>query len=548
MTKSARLGATLLILTTLLLPSVPAGAAVPLRVDRIGGANRFATAAGVARAWIGDECGFRAENGVLEEGQSEEECRRELPISLLLSRADAFADALSAASTTDSPVLLTPPDRLPPEVIELGSRFGVYSAGIFGSESVISTQVEDEIRERGYAQEVTRYAGPDRYATSAVTAGLNARRYSDSYGYDYVPQIVIATGDTWPDGLAASALARLGTPILLTRRDQIPQVARDVIIQYGSSANTTFVLVGGEAAISQSVVDQLGEVSDGAVVRLAGADRSATARAIADRYFSNPPGPFEEASDNGIILIRPDSFADAIAAPALIHSRKAPIIIPATPTGLGQSNIDWLTENGARIDSVTTLGDTGVVPDRIVQQALDAICSTRNCSPDEPESVDVTAGLELLTADGDPVDPDSLPYTAEVTDPGTIVEDRRAFHEVLFTSSDGDIDLDISDGTFSGVVTTDDGQLVVSGPGCGPSHDGTTTQVRCADGSNVVTVYEGATSAADLTIDTDDYLVGTTPILPGTYTTETPVAWSPAGEDNYGEAVIFRITYTVVGG
>lgn len=470
----------------------------------------------------------------MEEGQSEEECRRELPISLLLSRADAFADALSAASTTDSPVLLTPPDRLPPEVIELGSRFGVYSAGIFGSESVISTQVEDEIRERGYAQEVTRYAGPDRYATSAVTAGLNARRYSDSYGYDYVPQIVIATGDTWPDGLAASALARLGTPILLTRRDQIPEVARDVITQYGSSANTTFVLVGGEAAISQ------------AVDRLSGSDRSATARAIADRYFSNPPGPFEEASDNGIILIRPDSFADAIAAPALIHSRKAPIIIPATQSGLGQSNIDWLAENGARIDSVTTLGDTGVVPDRIVQQALDAICSTRNCSPDEPESVDVTAGLELLTADGDPVDPDSLPYTAEVTDPGTIVEDRRAFHEVLFTSSDGDIDLDISDGTFSGVVTTDDGQLVVSGPGCGPSHDGTTTQVRCAD-SFILRVFEGATSAADLTIDTDDYLVGPTPILPGTYTTDTPVAWSPAGEDNYGEAVVFRITYTVGG-
>ena len=86
-----------------------------------------------------------------------------------------------------------------------------------------------------------------------------------------------------------------------------------------------------------------------------------------------------ERNTNGIIIVRPDSFADAIAAPALIHSRRAPIIIPATTTDLGEANIEWLTENAARLDTVTVLGETDVVPDAIVAQAVDAICAARDC-------------------------------------------------------------------------------------------------------------------------------------------------------------------------
>lgn len=531
-----------------MLPAVPATAAVPLRVERIGGANRVATAVGVAKAWASDQCAVLAENGQLPEDRTEAECRNESPIPLRLSRADSFADALSAASlATGQPVLLTYPDRLPSEVTELGDR--LQGASIFGSVDVVGREVENEIFERGYASQeesnrVTRYAGPDRYATSVVTAEVNARRYSD--GSDLVPAIVLATGENWPDGLAASALARQGTPIVLTGRDEIPPVVADFISQYGSTSNTNFVLIGGRAAISEAVEDQLGELSEGPVVRLAGADRSGTARAVADRYLSFTSGPFDETSENGIILVRPDSFADAIGASALVHSREAPIVIPSSPTELGQANIDWLIENGARIDSVTTLGDTGVVPETIVRQALDAICRTRNCDSEEPESVEVTAELQLLDRDGDPLDPDAVPYAASITDPGTVVEDRHAFHDIGFATGegDGDIDLKFDRPALAATIRSGEGQLAVSGEACVPRYEGGSIGFSCGEDAEMLRVFEIGGGALRLVIDTDDYRVGPTPILPGAYRFDTLVSWSPAGQDEFSDPAILRVTYT----
>lgn len=79
-----------------------------------------------------------------------------------------------------------------------------------------------------------------------------------------------------------------------------------------------------EAVISQAVEGQLDTVTNSNAIRTryCGENRTATARAIADYYLRST-----EASDrdtNGIIFVRPDTFAEAIAAPALIHSRQAP--------------------------------------------------------------------------------------------------------------------------------------------------------------------------------------------------------------------------------
>lgn len=368
-----------LIVVASVAPARSAAAGQPLEVQRIGGANRFATAAGVAQASIDDDCAVRAERGQLEEGQSEGDCRRESRIPLALIREDSFADGLSAASASASrpgSLLLTPPERLPPEVIDLGPRFAL-TAAIFGSPAAVSTQVEQEVIDRGYAQEVFRWAGADRYGTSVEIARWNRDTYSD--GWSFVPSIILVSGENWPDGLSAAALAELGSPILLTRRDTIPQVVAD-FIRESTTQSTIVYIVGGDAAVSPAVEAELREISDAGVVRIRGADRSATARAVADAFLAQPEDPSDGPQPNGIILIRPDSFADAITAPALIHSRGAPIIIPATPTELGDANIGWLRDHANELESVTTLGDSGVVDERVVQQAIDAICSTRDCS------------------------------------------------------------------------------------------------------------------------------------------------------------------------
>lgn len=373
---------TLIIGVLVLALSAPAGSAgaqeETVQVERIGGPTRYATAVAVTEAWLGDICAYEATFPTLPSG-TEEECLENRPVGLNLSRADDFADALAIPTylyTEHGPTLLTPPDRLPPEIDRLSPHFDGGGL-IFGSEAVVSDDVANEVERRFGV--VNRVAGPDRYATSAAAARFNAEIYVDAYGYEgneVVEAMILVSGEDWPDALAASAITRLGVPIVLVRRDEIPEPVAELIRQYGSSG-TQFVLVGGEAVISQAVVDQLRGLARGPVYRIAGSDRTATARAIADDYLAAPDP--DERNTNGIILVRPDSFADAIAAPSLIHSRRAPIIIPATTTDLGAANIQWLTDNADRLDTVTVLGETDVVPDSIVEQAIDAICAGRNC-------------------------------------------------------------------------------------------------------------------------------------------------------------------------
>ncbi len=347
------------------------------RVERVGGPTRYATAVAVAEAWLRDICAYEATFPTQPSG-TEEECLENRPVGLNLSRADTFADALAIPTyfyTDHGPTFLTPPDRLPSEIDRLSPHFD--GGVIFGSATAVGDDVADEVERRFGV--VNRVAGPDRYATSAAAARFNAEIYVDVYGHEgneFVDTMILVNGEDWPDALAASAITRLGVPIVAVRRDEIPEPVAELIRQYGSSG-TDFALVGGESAISQAVVDQLRDLGGGSIYRVAGSDRTATARAVADAYLAAPDP--DERNTNGIIIVRPDSFADAIAAPALIHSRRAPIIIPATTTDLGEANIEWLTENAARLDTVTVLGETDVVPDAIVAQAVDAICAARDC-------------------------------------------------------------------------------------------------------------------------------------------------------------------------
>jgi putative cell wall-binding protein len=92
----------------------------------------------------------------------------------------------------------------------------------------------------------------------------------------------------------------------------------------------------------------------GAVVdRVAGADRYATATALAD---------FERTSlgwtPSHAILARGDAFADALAGAPLAGVRRAPILLTA-PLSLSPVTSTWLDTNGPL--SVTALGLDGAI-------------------------------------------------------------------------------------------------------------------------------------------------------------------------------------------
>ena len=121
--------------------------------------------------------------------------------------------------------------------------------------------------------QVVRVEGADRYATAA--------RVSESF-MTGVERVFLATGEDFPDALAAGPVAGLeGFPILLVERDRIPAPTVQALERLDPAAIT---VLGGTVAVSDAVVRQARDHTSGPVDRLAGDDRYDTAAAVVDQY------------------------------------------------------------------------------------------------------------------------------------------------------------------------------------------------------------------------------------------------------------------------
>ena len=94
-----------------------------------------------------------------------------------------------------------------------------------------------------------RRAGSDRYGTAAQ---LSANTFAPR-----VPVAYVATGEDFPDALAAAAATGGTGPVLLVRRDEIPQPTRDELVRLQPQR---IVLAGSSAVVSDAVLTQLRNV------------------------------------------------------------------------------------------------------------------------------------------------------------------------------------------------------------------------------------------------------------------------------------------------
>ncbi len=159
-----------------------------------------------------------------------------------------------------------------------------------------------------------RTAGNSRYAT-AVEA---SKQY-----FSAAKTAVLCSGTNYPDALCATPLARLlQGPLLLTDPSSLNALTRDELTRLGV---TTVYIVGGTAAVSDPVYDQLiGLGFD--VERISGANRYATAAAVGARVYElAPPG-----IDPVAFYVRGDNFPDALAAGPVAAGAHAPILLVQT--------------------------------------------------------------------------------------------------------------------------------------------------------------------------------------------------------------------------
>lgn len=168
-----------------------------------------------------------------------------------IATGEAFADGLSAvpaAAATGSPVLLVRPDGVPGPVRDEISRLRPTRIVLAGGRAAVGGAVEAELA--GLARTVVRVEGDDRYGTAAA---VTRQAFPDPRSVD---EVVVATGEAFPDALAAGPGAALaGAPVLLVTADGIPPATERELLRLGPRVVR---IAGGTGAVDEDVRRRLG--------------------------------------------------------------------------------------------------------------------------------------------------------------------------------------------------------------------------------------------------------------------------------------------------
>ena len=162
--------------------------------------------------------------------------------SLILASGEKFPDALATSSILDQAgLLLTKSGQLPSEVQAAIEALNHDNFLIVGGENSVQESLASGIANQFQYASHTRISGNNRYETSAK---IEERLVSST--------VILASGENFPDALAASTLAqKIEAPILLVSKDKIDQS----VIDYFKNHNIKKVLVvGGQLSISDKTL------------------------------------------------------------------------------------------------------------------------------------------------------------------------------------------------------------------------------------------------------------------------------------------------------
>jgi putative cell wall-binding protein len=196
-------------------------------VERLQGANRFATAAAISAAT------FPANVS-----------------TVYIATGMTFPDGLTGgpavahAPNGGGPLLLVTPDVLPSETAAELTRLNPQKVVVLGGTGAVTDAVKDQL-ESYSIDAVERRSGADRYLTAVDVS---------SKAFASAAKVYLATGVNFPDALAGGSVAGIaGAPILLAQPTCIPA---SVNAEIDRLAPQQVIVLGGTSALSDAVVNR----------------------------------------------------------------------------------------------------------------------------------------------------------------------------------------------------------------------------------------------------------------------------------------------------
>ncbi|MFK5635468.1 MULTISPECIES: peroxidase family protein [unclassified Ornithinimicrobium] len=303
------------------------GTATTDLVERIAGANRYATAAALSRSTFAGAA----------------------PV-VFVANGENFPDALAggpAAKVEGGPLLLVGTNTIPSDTALELARLQPAEIVVLGGPNVVTDQVANSLATYTTTDTVTRVSGFDRYETAAQ---VSQRGFPTGATTAYV-----ASGLNFPDALSGGAAAAFnGAPLLLVN-DGLPAATANELTRLGV---TDIKVLGGPVAVNEATATALG--SFGTVERISGDDRYATSVAISQDAFADNIG-------GTIYLATGLNFPDALSA---APTGSPLLLVPGTSTALPAATAaEILRLNPARV--VILGGEVAVTAG--IEQAVEAL-------------------------------------------------------------------------------------------------------------------------------------------------------------------------------
>lgn len=398
----------------------------PLEVVRHAGPSRTHTAAEVSRATHGD-------------GSD----------AVVLARADAYADALAAAplaAALDAPVLLTGPEALDDAAVEEIQRLGATTALLVGE---LSATVAGEALDAGITT-VRRIRADDGWATLAAVAVEVATTTDATHGL-----LVEGANDDpqrgWPDALSASGwAAALGVPIFLTTNDALPAATAEAIT---ASGVRTLTVIGGTAAVSDTVLASADALVDGEVDRVAGDSRYDTAIAVARRQLD------EQGYTSSIWIASGRGWPDAlVAGPAV--ARAGGVLLLSDPSSLRHSpqTASFVDSQRGFASTAHLVGGTAALSEEVQESIRTGHVPAGEDTPSSPSTAIDGIDMPPAVAARNPAPPieGALPWS----DPATWGGRLPAAGDTVTIPADRAVLLDVQPPVLRGIQV--DGTLAVA--------------------------------------------------------------------------------------
>ncbi len=215
-----------------------------------------------------------------------------IPVAYVVNQYAHPDGIVAGAMKASGPILYTDSSSLPGSVAAELKRLLPQKVVIVGGDTVVNSNVFNQIKTSVPSSTVTRLAGATRFDTAISVSKADYPQTSAT--------VYVANTASYPDAIAGAQQATNG-PFLYVNKDNVPSA---VMTELKRLRPQQVIVIGGTSIISDATAQSITQATGATIKRMGGVDRYATSVLLSRQVFPN--------GTNQVFLANGTAYADGV--------------------------------------------------------------------------------------------------------------------------------------------------------------------------------------------------------------------------------------------